>query len=142
MLAINRTFACALAATLLLAACSKQPTNESSASLASSAATSSALPDSLKITSWGPDSTKAGEVFNKQPDGSAALWIRLDHSLSGDIAAIEFNGVLLQGAVSGNLVTARVPTDLYAKSGNYKVDVIARMGGRTLQSNTVTFTVQ
>lgn len=139
----SRTIACALAAGLLLAACSKQPTNEGTANaVPGSAATQGALSGNLKITSWGPDSTQAGVVFNKQPNGSAALWIRLDQPLTGDVAGVEFNGVLLQGVVSGNLVTAGVPAELYAKPGSFKVDVIARKGDGSVQSNEVIFTVR
>jgi len=56
--------------------------------------------------------------------------------------AIEFNGTLLQGNISGDLVTAGVPKNLYAKPGSYKVLVIARKGDRSVQSNDVTFTVK
>lgn len=105
-------------------------------------ASGSAVPSSLKITDWGPHETKVGVVFNKQPNGSAALWIRLNQSLDGSTASVEFNGVLLPGAISGNLVTAGVPANLYARPGSYKVQVVARKRGRSLQSEAVAFTVQ
>lgn len=151
MFTLTRILACTfvVAGVVALAACSNPSTGHGTASTgpASSAVSSGAIanstaPSSLEITSWGPDSTKAGVAFNKQPDGSAALWIRVNQPLSGDVAAIEFNGVLLQGTVSGNLVTAGVPADLYAKPGSFKVEVIARKGDRSEQSNAVTFTVK
>lgn len=143
MSATSRTIACALAAGLLLAACSKQPTNEGTANaVPGSAAAMGALQGSLKITSWGPESTKAGEVFNKQPNGSAALWFHVSQSLTAYVAVVEFNGVMLQGIVSGDLVTAGVPPNLYAKPADYKVRVIAHKGGQSIQSNEVQFIVR
>lgn len=143
----NRIFPCAVAASLalVLAACGNHQaaqTETPSASSPQAIAASSAVPGSLKITSWGPESTPAGVAFNKQPDGSAALWIHVNQPLTGDVAAIEFNGTLLQGNIAGDLVTAGVPKDLYAKPGSYKVFVIARKGGQSMQSNDVTFTVK
>ena len=143
---MSRVASCSIAtiAALLLAACGDQSTSTTApvSAPASAAATSATTaPSRLKITSWGPHSTKAGEAFNKQPDGSAALWIRLNQSLDGDVAAVEFNGVLLQGNISGNLVTTGVPADLYAKPGVYTMHVLARKGERTTQTNDVKFTV-
>lgn len=96
----------------------------------------------LKITSWGPQSTKAGAVFNAQPGGAAAIWIRVDQPLDGYEVAVDFNGTLLKGNISGNLVTAAVPADLYATSGNYEVQVLARKGNASAKSNGVTFAVE
>ena len=143
----SRIAACSMAAiiALSLAACGNQSANTATSSAApqsSTAAGMTSAPTNLEITSWGPDRTNAGVVFNKQPNGSAALWIRVNQSLDGDVAAVKFNGVLLQGNISGNLVTTGVPADLYANPGAYKVHVIVRKGGQTSQSNDVTFSVQ
>lgn len=146
MSAKNRIFQFAAVApiVLIVAACSDRPAAKTETSSASvrTITGGSAVPADLKITSWGLDNTKAGMVFNKQPDGSAALWIRVNQPLTGDVVAIEFNSVLLQGAITGNLVTASVPADLYAKPGSYTVAVIAHKGNRPVQSNEVTFVVQ
>lgn len=135
-----------IAMTVTVAACGNQSANTASSSptpQSTNAASSVPAVADLKIASWGPDSTKAGAVFNTQPNGSAALWVKLNQSLApGDEAAIEFNGVLLQGAVTNNFVSAYVPAELYAKPGVYKVDVIVRKGGRSMQSNGVQFTVK
>lgn len=143
MIVSSRTVACALAAGLLLTACSKNPANEANATVASdSSAAQGALHGNLKITSWGPDSTRAGVTFNAQPNGEAALWVRLNQSIDGYQASVEFDGTLLPGNVTDNLVTAGVPAMLYAKPGAYTLRVIARKGTRSLQSNEVAFTVQ
>ncbi len=143
---MGRVVACGIGTVvaLSLAGCGRHSVSAAGSSSVqqATATTNATAPSALKITSWGPDSTRAGQVFNKQPNGSAALWIRVNQSLAGDEAAIEFNGVLLQGNISGDLVTTVVPVDLYAKPGAYKVHVIVRKGGQSSQSNAVTFTVQ
>ena len=139
------TYSMGAIAALALAACGQQSAGTAASNSApqpSAMVGATPAPVNLEITSWGPDKTKAGVAFNKQPNGSAALWIRVNQSLDGDEAAVQFNGVLLQGNVSGNLVTAGVPADLYANAGAYKVSVIARKGGQSSQSNVVIFTAQ
>lgn len=145
----NQVVTCLLgtAMVMALAACSQQgatPTASANpgASATAPAAPGAALPGALKITGYGPDSTQAGVAFNAQPDGGAALWIRVDQPLDGDEAAVDFNGTLLQGNVSGNLVTAGVPAALYAKAGTFSIHVIARKGTQSVQSNDVKFTVK
>lgn len=141
---MTRLTACGLTLAMVLGlqACSHQ-TGETAPAASTSASTGSEAPaTSLKITGYGPDGTKAGLAFNKQPDGSAAIWIRMNQPLDGDEAAIDFNGVLLHGNISGNLVTAGVSAELYAKPGVYKVHVIARKGELSMQSNDVAFTVE
>lgn len=136
----SRLLACLLAAMALpLGACSPHG-NTGAASAASSA--TAASPAALKITSYGPNRTKAGVAFNAQPNGSAALWIRLDQSLDGYEAAVDFDGNLLHGNISGSLVTAAVPATLYAKPGTFSLHVIARKGAQSVQSNDVKFTVE
>lgn len=108
----------------------------------SSPVASAAMLGSLEIIRWGPTSTKAGVVFNKQPDGGAALWIRVNQSLEGDAVNIEFAGVPLQGYISGDLVTAAVPASLYAKPGTFAVYVIANKGAQSMRSNSAKFNVE
>lgn len=127
-------------AALVLTGCGNNA-GEPASSGQTSAVAASAPMGPLSIQSWGPQTTKAGTVFNKQPNGSAALWIHVNQSLTGSEAAVEFNGALLPANVSGDLVTAGVPADLYAKPGNYKVHVIVHKGGQPTQSNDVQFVV-
>lgn len=96
----------------------------------------------LQITSWGPQHTKAGVAFNVQPDGSAALWIRVNHSLDGAQATIEFSGHPLTTAVQGELLTANMPSPLYAAPGTYQLHVSVKQGSSVVQSNDVKFVVE
>lgn len=129
-----------VAGALALAGCGNHA-NTPAASGAASAASSAPLA-SLSIASWGPQETKAGEVFNKQPNGSAALWLRMNQSLDGDTAAVAFNGTLLPTVISGNLVTLAIPAPLYAAAGSVKLHVVAHRGEQSAQSNDVTFTIK
>lgn len=141
----HHVFFCALTAmlVLVLAACAQHPGGAAASAQASAAASAkSDVHRALKITRYGPDRTKAGVAFNVQPNGEAALWVRLNQALTGHDAAIELNGTLLQGTVSGNLVTAAVPAPLYAKPGTFTLFVIARQESHTIQSNGVKFTVE
>lgn len=135
-----------VAAGLALAACGQPNGSDAAASAQGSApaaaSAATVAPARLAITSWGPQSTKAGTVFNAQPGGAAAIWIRVDQPLEGYEVAVDFNGTLLKGNISGNLVTASVPANLYATSGNYAVQVLARKGNDSAKSNGVTFAVE
>ena len=101
-----------------------------------------AVTGALQITSWGPDRTKAGAVFNAQPDGSAALWIRLNQSLSGDVVSVDFDGHPLPAAVQGQLVTASVPPPLHASPGTYALHVTVKQSAAAVHSNDVKFVVE
>lgn len=96
----------------------------------------------LEITDWGPRQSKAGVPFNANADGHAAIWIRVNRPLDGRIAKIQFNDAILEGHVSGRLVTAMVPAGLYAKHGAFAVRVFVRQGNAYQGSNKVKFTVE
>lgn len=129
-------------AAALLVACGQHGSDTAGGQASAQVSANAAVPGNLRITSYGPDHTKAGVAFNVQPGGEAALWVRLNHSLDGHVAAIDFDGTLLQGNISGNLVTAGVPAPLYAKPGTFALHVIARAGNQPVQSNDVTFKVE
>lgn len=97
---------------------------------------------SLEITAWGPRRTRAGVPFNVQPGGRAAIWIQVNRSLDGRTAMVQFDDAILDGDVSGHLVTAIVLDELYARHGTYAVRVIVREGTAYRSSNEVKFTVE
>lgn len=101
-----------------------------------------ATPATLGIVDWGPRQTRAGTPFNLQQDGQAAIWILVDQPLDGRGTTVRFNDTLLDGDVSGTLVTAVVPAALYATAGGYRIQVVARDGDTTWSSNNVVFTVE
>src|SRR3546814_13858189 len=95
----------------------------------------------LEITVWGPRQTTAGDPFNVQQGGQAAIWIRVDQPLDGWIAQIEFDDAVLEGHGSCHLVTAVVPEAFYANRGTYEVRVAARKANALRLRNTVLFHV-
>lgn len=95
----------------------------------------------LGIAKWGPQETRAGEAFNPQPDGGAAFWLQVDRSLEGTDAVVELDGQALPSAISGNLITASVPSRDYANPGVHKLHVSIKGGGSTVNSNDVKFVV-
>lgn len=100
------------------------------------------LDEHFQITAWGPDNTQAGVPFNMQPNGDAALWIRVNRSLDKG-ARIYFGDRVLDDAnVADTLITAYVPRDLYAKSGNDAVYVLEMYQGRLVKTNDVSFSVK
>ncbi len=96
----------------------------------------------LRITTWGPEGTKAGTAFNAQPDGSAALWVQVNQSLEGSDSVVTMDGIPLKSAISGELITATVPASFYAKAGVHALHVTMKHGGTSVQSNGVQFVVQ
>lgn len=132
----------ALALMLLLPGCSKEGGYSVPEKSEASSSERPATPLSLTITSWGPQSTTAGEIFNAQPNGQAAFWMRVDQSLDGSDSVITLDGAPLQSAISGTQITASVPADLYAKPGKYTLHVVMKKGHASIQSNNVMFLVK
>lgn len=97
----------------------------------------------LRIVDWGPRDGRAGIPFNAQPGGRAALWIRLDRGIDGRTALVQFDDAYLEAQVAGNLVTAMVPGESYARPGVYAVRVVATAGdGTRWSSDRVSFTAR
>ncbi len=93
-----------------------------------------------QIVAYGPHAVKAGVVFNRQPNGDAALWIKTsDDLLVG--AVIVLNGTHLTTHIKGNHATAAVPAANYAKPGSYPLQITETFDGRQLQSNVVQLVV-
>ncbi len=96
----------------------------------------------LKIENWGPQRTKAGEGFNLQPGGVSAFWVRANYSLDGTDAVLVLNDVKLKSAISGNLITAFVPSNLYKNTGNYHLHIDLHVGKASRRSADVNFIVE
>jgi len=106
-------------------------------------AASDAIPAGmLEIVGWGPHETKAGDPFNAQRNGQAAIWVQVDQPLNGWIAQVQFSDAVIEAKASGHLVTATVPKALYAKPGAYEIRVVARKANVSRLSNKVLFTVR
>lgn len=92
------------------------------------------------ISKFGPHQIHAGVIFNKQPNGMAALWVLSANRLAGN-AVIVLDGQKLATHSKGDLATAMVPPALYEKAGSYPLQIVENANGQQLQSNTVNFVV-
>jgi hypothetical protein len=142
-----------LSAAMALQACSEKgdtssqvaappPTVATSAASQAEPAAPAGPVTNLRISGYGPNPIKAGEPFNVQPNQQAALWLRVDQSLDGTDAAVYLGSVRLQSYISGKLITASVPANLYAKPGHYILRIAGTKGNQHYQSNAVQFVVQ
>ena len=96
-----------------------------------------------KFLTYGPQEVEAGKAFNPQPDGSSALWIKLDQSMENTDAVISLDGHPLATSISGDVVTAVVPLEFIGHPGTLKLEV-ARTGskGQILRTDTSPFIVR
>jgi glycosyltransferase involved in cell wall biosynthesis len=95
----------------------------------------------LKILSFGPRPVTRCEPFNVQPDGSSAMWMRLDGDV-GARASIIFDGKALTTVVQGSIVTATVPLHLVTTAGPKPVWLEVRVPGGVENSDPVLFEVK
>lgn len=86
----------------------------------------------------GPTKTKAGQVFNLQPDGGAAMWA-ITENATKDTVIVWGEKKLNTAYVNPKLITASVPQELYAKPGQYQIYLLDIKTG--MKSSNLVFTV-
>ena len=90
-----------------------------------------------RLVALHPDETTAGQPFNRQPSGEAALAITCEGATT--TTAIIFSGEKIPTVYGGpTLLSAEIPSRLYAKAGKY--DVYLQSG--QARSNTLKFQVR
>lgn len=139
-----RSAAC-LAAFLLAAGCSAPDSGQAPADSDRAAPSSAPVARTTRapsIVDYGPRDVTAGKVFNAQPDGQAAIWIRMDASLEGTDAVIRLGNTELKSSISDHLITALVPPEAYAKPGTLSLFVVQHVNGKELASGPVDFVVR
>ncbi|MEO8839003.1 MAG: hypothetical protein ABI351_09850, partial [Herbaspirillum sp.] len=107
-----------------------------------SAPTSQSASDELKVIGYAPERIKAGQAFNVQASGGSALWMKLDHSMTGSPAAIWWDDHRLDGPVNGDVISTMVPASLYATAGTHSLQVRLGKDGQGRKSNIVKVTVE
>ncbi len=93
----------------------------------------------ITITKFGPI-VHANTPFHVQPNGESALWLLVDHPLTGEIFVV-INGTRLRAFHHDTLIAALVPKSLYSKPGTYPMSVVQVDAGSLSKSNTVDFVV-
>ncbi len=91
-----------------------------------------AKPMVCKVEDWGPSRTPAGQAFNQQPDGSAALWLLADCP-DAETVVVVWGEVELPTTFrpEDGLITARVPDPgLYAEPGDVRIRLLEPESGR------------
>lgn len=77
-------------------------------------------PSQPAVKSWGPQATTAGTDFNAQAGGNSAIWFVLEQPAPQ--VTVLFGGTPLATFVGKDgAVSATVPKNLYAKSGDYPI---------------------
>ena len=61
------------------------------------------------IESWGPQNAEYGKVFNRQPNGNAAVWIKT--KCASDTVKVLINDKALETSVSPGIITANIPAE-------------------------------
>lgn len=91
----------------------------------------------LEVLNWGPTDIKAGIPFNRQSDGSSAIWVSTRHAAPD--TQVVLAGVPLASEVhsEGNLVTAIVPADLTAQPSRLEMYLRSTEAGETTPTITL-----
>lgn len=129
---------------VVMAACSNgnDSTGGTVAPATSSASASQLAQDELKVIAYAPEKIKVGQPFNVQASGESALWMKLDHSMTGSPAAIWWDDHRLDGPVNGDVISTIVPASLYAAAGTHSLQVRLGKDGQGRKSNVVKVTVE
>ena len=91
------------------------------------------------LTEIGPTKTKAGVVFNVQPDNEAAMWIKAENATESTVAVWGEKQIPTYFK-DAKYLTASVPKELYAKPGQYQVYLLDKK--TSTKSNSKTFIVE
>ena len=78
--------------------------------------------NSLEIINWGPqEKVKRGEIPNKQPNGNAGLWIKINSTVGLKDLKVYVNDKVISTEIEPNLITASIPKELFEQKDSLKV---------------------
>jgi peptidoglycan/LPS O-acetylase OafA/YrhL len=95
-----------------------------------------------KIVSYGPQITKVNHPINKQPDGSSAIWIRVDSAIPKSSVVVLDNVRLSTTVGDDKIVTAKVPNKILSKVGNKNLFIEYRTLFEIKRTNIVILQIQ
>lgn len=87
----------------------------------------------------GPTKAKAGEAFNVQPDGGAAMWANAQNATQTTVI-VWGDTRLASHFKNSEFLTAGVPKDLYAKPGQFQIYLLDTKTGA--KSNSLPLVVE
>lgn len=82
---------------------------------------------SFQIVSFGPSEVQRDKGFNIQPDGTSAIWVKISRPADAR-AQIILAGRRLDSDVTSDTITAKVPPELYSKSGSFDLKIVEPNG--------------
>ena len=94
----------------------------------------------LVLKEMGPSKTKAGQAFNVQPDGNAAMWFKTENATKTTVVVWGETQLKTTFADSKSITALVAPKELYSKPGQVQVHLFDMKTG--VKSNSLTFTVE
>ena len=81
----------------------------------------------FEIEDFGPRGVSSGTVFNAQPNGSSAIWVRLSREAEPGLS-LRLGDTLLETVLKGTLLTASVPASVTERAGEKPLVVVGPAG--------------
>jgi hypothetical protein len=94
----------------------------------------------LILKEIGPTKTKAGQAFNVQPGGGAAMWLKTENATKTTVVVWGETKLRTTFVNSQELTAAVAPEDLYSKPGKCQIYLLDTKTGA--KSNSLVFTVE
>lgn len=85
--------------------------------------------DLVEITEFGPQPVNCGEPFNRQPDGSSAIWVCTARRAPPG-SKIKLGDLVLDTVLEGTVLTARVPVAVTERVGRLELVLVGPDGSR------------
>ncbi len=127
-----------LSVTIVFSGCGKK---EEQKSVPNVPAQQEKVEQHIVMSKFGPAKTKAGQAFNKQPDGSSAFWVNGEGITSSTVVVLNKSKIKSYPKSQGKLVTAGpVPKELFSTPGVYPIYLQDTKTGA--RSNELKFIVQ
>ncbi|MDR6936854.1 hypothetical protein [Luteibacter sp. 3190] len=96
-----------------------------------------AIPQNFSIVDYGPRAAKINVAFNQQPDGSSAMWFKLNEDVQGTMVRVHIGASVIRGDIARDVVTIKVPSEILTKEGSLII-YLEKFEGRDIsRSDTV-----
>ena len=96
-----------------------------------------AIPQGFSIVEYGPRTAKINVPFNQQPDGSSAMWFKLNDNMQGTMVRVHVGASVIRGDIARDVVTIKVPSEILTKEGSLIIYLEKCEGRDISRSDTV-----